>query len=279
MFVSKLGYNGYTGRMSPQEKLLQPERLDKIKSVLEEKKTVKVSELSKTCDVSENTIRRDLIDLEGIGYCYRIKGGAILLERSNDRTPFSSRLALHRESKSHIAKKAAELVKSGSTIILDSGTTTVELAEELLEKEHITVITPSLAAAEILSGNQSITLILPGGIVNPSSRSLTGQPAEQFFSEVHADLLFLAVKAVSPETGLSDHTIIESSVKKQMLKAADRIIVLADYSKLGKTALSRICSIEDVDVLITDTMADPEMIAGFEASGIEIVKCTPEPES
>ncbi len=279
MFVSKPGYNGYTGRMNPQDKLLHPERLDKIKSVLEERKTVKVSELSKACDVSENTIRRDLIDLERMGYCYRIKGGATLLERSNDRTPFSSRLALHRESKSHIAQKAAELVKCGSTIILDSGTTTVELAEELLEKEHITVITPSLAAADILSGNQNITLILPGGIVNPSSRSLTGQPAEQFFSEVHADLLFLAVKAVSPETGLSDHTIIESSVKKQMLKAADKIIVLADYSKLGKTALSRICSIEDVDILITDSIADPEIIARFEASGIEIVKSSSETEA
>ena len=271
-FVLKQADSLYTEEMNPQERLLQPERLEKIKSILVEKKTAKVSELSSICDVSENTIRRDLIDLEEIGYCCRTKGGATLLERSNDRTPFTNRLAVHRGSKSNIAKKAAGLVSSGSTVILDSGTTALELAEELTGKEHITVITPSLAAANILSGFPGITLILPGGIVNPSSNSLTGQPAEQFFSEIHADLLFLAVKAVSAETGLGDHTITESSLKKQMLKSAEKIVVLADHSKLGKTALSRICSIEEVDILITDDKAAPGILAEMTAAGVEVIR-------
>lgn len=258
--------------MKPVDKLLQPERLDKIKSIIEEKKNVKVSELGRICEVSENTIRRDLIELTEMGYCYRTKGGATLLERGHDKTPFTNRLALHHGSKYDIARKAAGLVRSGSTIIIDSGTTAVELARELADRHHITVITPSLAAADILSGHPDITLILPGGIVDPFSCSLTGYPAENFFTGVHADMLFLAVKAISPETGLSDHTITESSVKQQMLKAADKVIVLADHSKLGKTALSRICPIDAVDTLITDEKASPELISQLEAAGINILR-------
>ncbi|MBI9109311.1 MAG: DeoR/GlpR transcriptional regulator [Spirochaetales bacterium] len=257
--------------MIPDDKLLQPERLDRIKSAIEAKKTVKVSELSQACMVSENTIRRDLIELEEMGYCLRTKGGATLLEQIHDQSPFSNRLAIQKKGKHNIAIKASTLVGSGSTIILDSGTTALELAEELSKKDHITIITPSLAAAEILSGINGITLILPGGIVNQFSRSLTGQPAEQFFAGIHVDILFLAVKAVSLKTGLSDHTLIESAVKQQMIKAADRVIVLADHSKLGKNALSRICSIEEIDTLITDESADPDFIAKLEDAGISVI--------
>lgn len=266
-----MSLNDYTGIMKSDDKLLQPARLEKIKVLLEEKKTLKVSALSQICEVSENTIRRDLIDLEQMGYCYRTKGGATLLEHPYDKTPFASRLAFHKENKQGIAKKAAELITGGSTIILDSGTTAVELAEELTTKEHITVITPSLAAADILAGIPGISLILPGGIVNPLSRSLTGQPAEHFFSTIHADMLFLAVKAISLEAGLGDHTMTETAVKQQMIKVADKVIVLADHSKLGKTALSKICSLDEVDMLITDDSANREFTSRLEAIGITVI--------
>ncbi len=256
--------------MEQSDKLLQPERLGRILSILEERGTVKVSDLSILCKVSENTIRRDLIELEELGNCSRSKGVATFRQKSQEVTPFSQRLSSHHRSKRAIAKKAAMMVSSGSTVILDSGTTAVELAEELSHKSHITVITPSLEAAVILSGIPEITLILPGGIVNPSSRSLIGQPAEQFFRNIHADILFLAVKAISFDTGLSDHTIIEASVKKEMIKAAEKIVVLADSSKLGKKALSRIAPISIVDTLITDDLSDSEFLNTLRSEGIEI---------
>ncbi len=162
------------------------------------------------------------------------------------------------------------MVTSGATIILDSGTTAVELAQEISQMSHITVITPSLEAAQILSGLPNITLILPGGIVNPSSRSLTGQPAEQFFSSINADILFLAVKALSIETGLSDHTIIEASVKQEMIRSAERVVVLADSSKLDKKALSRIAPITVVDTLITDELSDSDFLHKLRAQGITV---------
>lgn len=257
--------------MKSSDRLLQPERLDNIRLILKDRKTVKVSELSQICGVSENTIRRDLIDFEEMGYCYRTKGCATLIERGHDRSPFSNRLDVHRESKRDIARKAAKLVHNGSTIILDSGTTAVELAEELAVMEHITVITPSLAVADVLAGIPEIMLILPGGIVNQFSRSLTGQPAEQFFSSIHADIFFLAVKAISIEAGLSEHTLAESAVKQQMIEAADKVVVLADHSKLGKAALSKICSIEVISTVITDEKADPDFISNLVAAGISVI--------
>ncbi len=257
--------------MNSSDKLLQPERLEKIKSLIHTQKSVKVSSLSTQFGVSENTIRRDLVELEEIGCCCRTKGGATLIQQGSDRMLFNRRLAHHRGNKRDIAKKAANLITSGSTIFLDSGTTAVEVAEELVTKQHITVITPSLAAANILADIPEITLILPGGIVNHASRSLTGKPAEEFFSDIHADILFLAVKAISIKDGLSDHTLAESAVKQKMISAAHSVVVLADHSKLDKVALSRICSIDAVDTLITDEQADPVFIAQLERIGIRII--------
>lgn len=257
--------------MEEHDKLLQPERLERIRKIIEDESTVKVSELSILCNVSENTIRRDLIELEETGFCYRTKGAATFIPQKQTITPFSRRLRNHHESKRIIAEKATTLIHSGNTIIIDSGTTAAELAEQLVAKRHITVITPSLAVAQILAGIPEITLILPGGIVDPSSRSLTGQPAENFFMNIHADILFLAVKAISIDTGLSDHTIIEASVKQQMIRAANRIVVLADSSKLDKKALSRIAPISAVDILITNDTAGSPFLMTLQEMGITIL--------
>lgn len=258
--------------MKTGDKLLQPERFERIRNILADKKTAKVSELSRICEVSENTIRRDLLELEEAGFCIRTKGGATQAVQTGSRleSPFLRRMENHKRSKHEIAVKAAELIRSGDTIILDSGTSPAELAYELLEKKHITVITTSLAAAGILSDAPDITLILPGGIVHRTSQSLTGQPAEDFFQSIHADILFLAVKAVHLESGLSDHTITESSVKCRMIDCAETIVVLADHSKLNKTALSRTCDIDCVDIIITDSQADKDYTAALRERGIEV---------
>lgn len=261
----------YTGYMQTDEKPLQPERLETIRQLLLEEGTVRVSELSEVCGVSENTIRRDLMELEDGGFCYRTKGGAGLLKRGQGGVAFTQRLERNRDSKRAIARRAAGEVHSGETIILDSGTTALELALELKSRSHITVITPSLEAANILSGLPDITLILPGGIVHEHSRSLTGSPAEDFFAHIHANTLFLAVKAVSLESGLMDHTIPETAVKRKMLKAAERVIVLADNTKLGKTALSTLTDLDSVDILITDEGADKKILEGLRNSGIEVI--------
>lgn len=253
--------------MDRLDKPLQPERLARIKELLGKEGTLKVSELSALLAVSENTVRRDLIEMERLGFCSRTKGGASTVHREAIGPAFSKRMERNKDAKRSIALKAAELVESGLTVIIDSGTTALALAKEIRKKEHITVITPSLDAANILIGNPTNTVIMPGGKLHEPSRSLTGGPAENFFLTIHADILFLTVKAISIEDGLTNHTLDEAVVKQKMIQAAERIIVLADHSKLGKTALSRICGLEEIDLLITDTEADPDFLAALKAKG------------
>ena len=256
--------------MSEESKLLQPERFLKIQELLTNRHTVKVAELSAELNVSENTIRRDLVALEEAGICFRTKGGAGLLQSSVSGASFSRRLSRNRGVKSALARAAADLVKSGDTVILGSGTTAYELALKLCEMEHITVITPSLEAAQVLTGLPELTLILPGGIVHGPSRSMVGPPAEGFFETVNADILFLSVKGVSLEKGLTDHTMVEASVKRRMIDCAKRIILIADHAKLGQTALSSICGLSRVDTLITDDTADSRFVADLEKMGITV---------
>ena len=257
--------------MNNPDKPLQLERMEYIKKILNENSSVKVVSLSSLCGVSENTIRRDLIELENEGFCIRSKGGATLAENPTSGIPFSCRIDKNYELKKEIAEKASSLIVPGITIIIDSGTTLLEFAKIVKTKKHLTVITPSLDAAAILADIKGITLIMPGGILNGPSRSLTGQPAEDFFSSIHADILFLAAKAVNIEDGLSDHTIPEASVKRNMIKCADKICVLADHSKLNRTALSRICPIDNVDYLVTDHEADRGFLEKLEDREIKLI--------
>ncbi len=257
--------------MNETEKPLQPERLERIRSLLENRHTVRVVDLSRELSVSENTIRRDLVLLEEAGVCFRTKGGAGILPSAGGGAVFSRRRSRNRGAKEVIAIEAARFVHEGSTVLLDTGTTALELALRLREMEHITVITPSLEAAQVLSDLPALTLILSGGIVQPRSRSMTGPPAESFFDSVHGDILFLAAKAVSVEGGLTDHTMSEASVKRRMIGCADRVVVLADGSKIGSTSLSRVAGLEAMDILLTDAEADPVQLAKIREMGIEVI--------
>ena len=254
--------------MNDDSRLLQPDRFLKIQELLATRHTVKVSELSLELNVSENTIRRDLVSLEEAGICFRTKGGAGLLQSSVSGATFSRRLSRNRGVKSLLARAAVKLVKSGDTVIIGSGTTAYELALKLSELEHITVITPSLEAAQVLIGLPELTLILPGGIVHGPSRSMIGSPAESFFDSVNADILFLSVKGVSVEKGLTDHTMVEASVKQRMIGCAEKVVLIAESSKLGQAALGYVCPLSEVDTLITDGNADPEFIRAVERLGI-----------
>lgn len=255
--------------MNPVDSALQAtERLQKTRELLLEKGSLFVKDLSELLSVSENTIRRDLSILEDEGICIRTKGGASLIKTTGLLSPFALRSVLNSTSKKEIAREACRLIHNGMTILLDSGTTSIALAEQLLHHSHISVLSNSLAVANILCRNSEITLVLAGGLLHPPSLSLTGKPAEDFFSSYHADIYFLSPKAVSLEHGISEHTIQEASVKKAMLEAADQVVVLADATKLEQRALCPLCTLDTVDMLISDTTADEQVLTRFINSGI-----------
>ena len=251
---------------------LQVERQLLIQSLIKEKQTVKVDELAKKLKVSSNTIRRDLTMLEKQGVLKRTQGGAILSEvQSSMRQSFDLRSGKLLTEKEMIGKCAATLVKPGSTIILDAGTTTQQLASNLYNIEPLTVATNSLEVGYSLMSLPNVTVILSGGIVLSSSRSLTGLPAETFFSQIHADQLFLATCGVSLEKGLTNRNMHEIPIKQKMIEVAKEVILLADHEKFGEVALCPFAPLTCVHKIVTDENAPQDMISQIESRGIEVI--------
>ena len=251
---------------------LQIERQLTIQTLIKKSQTVRIEDLANRLNVSPNTIRRDLAILEQQGVLRRTQGGAVLQDAQPPiRQPFEQRSRSYSAEKEAIGKYAATLVEPGSTIILDAGTTTQHLANHLHEIEELTVATNSLEIAYSLTPYPNITLIVSGGIFFESSRSLTGLPAENFFSQIHAAQLFLGARGVSIEDGLTNANMYETPIKKQMIEVSKEIILLADHSKFGNVTLSPFAPLQSVHKLITDRHTPQQMIEEFENLGITVV--------
>jgi len=251
---------------------LQIERQLTIQTLIKKSQTVRIDELASRLRVSPNTIRRDLAILEQQGVLKRTQGGAVLPDAQTPmRQPFEQRSRSYSAEKEAIGRYAATLVEPGSTIILDAGTTTQQLANHLHEIEELTVATNSLEIAYSLTSSPNITLIVSGGIFIESTRSLTGLPAEHFFSQIHAAQLFLGARGVSIEDGLTNANMYETPIKKQMIQVAKEIILLADHSKFGKVTLSPFASLSSIHKIITDWRTPQETIQEIEALGITVV--------
>ncbi|MDA3956864.1 DeoR/GlpR family DNA-binding transcription regulator [Oceanispirochaeta sp.] len=252
------------------EKQLQAERHQLILGILDEESSAQVDELSRRFEVSKNTIRRDLNILEELGFLIRSKGGAVKSRTQQSPRSFDERQILNRSCKKSIARKAAELILEGETIILASGTSTLELAGYLKNRDHLTVITNSLDIAQVLSDEKRLTLILCGGIYDSQSRSMIGMPAELFFRDIHVDKLFMAVKALDEE-GIYDMNMKETPVKQSMIRTAEELVVLADHTKIGKKSLNRIEPLFRIDSIICDVLPPEHLLVSFRSAGIDII--------
>jgi len=249
--------------------------VDRRLSILNQLKSdgaVRVEELSDKLGVCTNTIRRDLKTLEEEGILRRIHGGALSSGPNSGLTPFNERLGMNLEEKKRIAQTAKSLISNGKTIIIDAGTTMFELAKTLSSFTNLTVITNSIEIGNyILAKMPNITLIFSGGMVLEESRCMIGIPAENFFSNIHADITFLATRAISIKDGCTNQNLQEIPVKQKMVGAGKKIVVLADSSKFGEVALSKICSMEKVHTLVTEENIPAEQLDAFTNLGINIL--------
>jgi DeoR/GlpR family transcriptional regulator of sugar metabolism len=255
-----------------RKKPLQVERQLQILNLLKSQQAVRIEELSEMLGVSANTIRRDLRALEQQGVVDRKQGGALLADGRSVFTSFSTRSAEHAEGKKQIARLAAEMVGHRSTVILDAGTTTYEIFSLLSEREDLTIITNSLMISVAATNSCQASTILCGGIILEAPRSLIGLPAEQFFNQIHADVLFLAVSGVSANKGFTNRNLHETPIKRKMMEASRQIIAVADSSKVGHDSLSPIAELSEVDALITDADASDEVVKALEARGLEVLR-------
>lgn len=240
--------------MHPQE------RHHTIVDYLTKKGFTTVAELCDMFSVSEMTIRRDLDELQKQGLLKRTYGGATAAEGSFFEVSLRAKMAHFIEEKMRIGKAAADLVQDGQTVILNGGSTTYQIAKNLVNHKRITLVTNAInIAGELLNGSQ-INILVSGGILSKSSACLIGPQTEAFLSDVNADILFLGVEGIHVDSGLMVPDVIEAHTNRAMVKAARKTVVVADHSKLGRNALFTICPVNEIDLIITDHNASPEVV-------------------
>jgi DeoR/GlpR family transcriptional regulator of sugar metabolism len=229
--------------------------------------TAHVSELAERFAVSEMTVRRDLRELELAGKLERVHGGAL---SSSVEPPFAQIAVEHLDVKDRIGRAAADLVQDGQTVMIDIGTTTLQVACHLRGRK-VTVITSNLAAFEELAADPDIELILPGGIVRRNYRSLVGVLAEDTLRQLHADIAFLGASGITQDLSVMDSTMIEVPIKRAMLAAADRAVLCVDAGKFAMGGVVRVCAGADLDTVVTDTSAPAQSRSAFEEAGVEVL--------
>jgi len=233
--------------------MLSPDtRLSQIVDRIEKKGSVSVSELAGNFRVSEMTIRRDLIELEKMSIVRRVHGGAVAFYGRSYEPPLISRSHKNIPAKQIIGKYAANMVLDGDSIALDVGSTTIEMAMNLIGRQNLTILTPSLHIANLLSDERNIRVILPGGVVRRGEKSLIGDLTYHAFQEIFVDKLFLGVGGIDSQAGLTEFEMQDAQVKKAMIKSAKEVIALADSSKFQMIAFSFFAKLEDIDHLICD---------------------------
>lgn len=251
--------------------MLNLERQTKILELLEQNGKVEVADLARRLAASEVTIRKDLKGLDSRGLLRKAHGGAVRAETVSADPSLQIKAALHAEAKRRIGVAAAGLIVDGESIILDSGTTTQQVARHIKKRRGVKVITNALNVATELMGAEGVEVILLGGLLRQNSNSLVGQFAEEMLAQFFVDKLFLAVDAVDLEFGLSTPNLDESHVNQAMVSAARETILVADSSKFGKRSLSRIVPLSDVDKIITDNGLAEATQAGLRELGIELI--------
>ena len=228
--------------------------------------SAQVGDLAAAFGVSEMTVRRDLRDLEREGKLTRVYGGAV----SADEPSFADVVVERLDQKDRIGAAAAALVHDGETIMLDIGTTTLQLARHLRGRQ-VTVITSNLAAYEELLPETSVELVLLGGIVRRNYRSLVGVLAEDALRQLRADVAFLGASGVDEDLSVVDSTMVEVPIKRAMLASATRAVLLADSAKFGMRGGVRVCGPEELDAVVTDDDAPRAALEGLEAVGVEVI--------
>jgi len=259
--------------MASTQRLLVEERRRKILEMVTESGRVTVLEIVRRFGVSAVTARTDLDALSTLGSVVRSHGGALGPQEPTKDYPVGFKAILHQSEKSRIGQAAANLVHPGETVILDNGTTTLEIARHLktMKLQNLTVITNALNIATELAGVPGLMLIMLGGLLRQISSSFVGPQAEGMLAELHADRLFLAVDGFSLEIGASTPDILEAHLNERMMDAAKETTIVADFSKLGRRSVSKIGSIERVHRLITDSHASAAFLDAVRQKGIEVI--------
>ncbi|GGL30262.1 DeoR/GlpR transcriptional regulator [Phycicoccus endophyticus] len=235
--------------------------------------TLTVAQLRGLTGASAATVRRDLDALEGLGLLRRVRGGAVATDEpvadADAARPFDAVAAGDPARKRRIARAAAARVEDGQTVILDIGTTTMHLARALRGR-RVTVVTANLAVVDALREDRDVELVLLGGTLRRSYHSFVGALTDHAIRQVRADWVFLGASGVTREGTVLDTTQVEVPVKRALVTAGERVVLLADGDKLPGRGTFQVCGPEALDLVVTDAGADPRMVEALRAAGCAV---------
>jgi DeoR/GlpR family transcriptional regulator of sugar metabolism len=247
-------------------------RKQEILNMVTNQEFISAGDLAENLNISLSTVRRDLIELEEEGLIIRTRGGASTTNHNLALdTGLSIRAVENHETKNRIAQKAAELICDAGCIILDAGTTTLEVARNLYPKKVLRVITDSVEIAYELRNRDNVIVIMTGGILRQGTCNLYNGMGEEFLKSMHAQICVMGAIGFSLNSGLTKHEIESLSLRKKMIEISIQIMCIADSSKFKADGLVSVCSADQVDVLITDTGISPSLKQSFEENGVKVI--------
>jgi DeoR/GlpR family transcriptional regulator of sugar metabolism len=250
--------------------LFVQERWERIHEVLEQDGRATVEELADRFNVSRSTIRRDLLEMHRLNLLVRTRGGAVKPVPVAFDRPLSVSETLNLAAKAKIGQLAASLIADGETVMVDAGSTTLQVVKHL-EAVNITLVTNSFDAALCGMANPNIDTMMVGGMIRSHGGATCGPMAEDQIRGFTADTAILGINGVSVIEGLTTPNVLSAQMKKTMIRNSRRFIIVADSSKLGLAALCKVAPLADAAMLVCDADADAEDLAEFEAAGLEIL--------
>lgn len=246
-------------------------RVDKLTKLLSGRQNISTVELAKRFGVSQMTIHRDLKKLEATGAVVRCYGGAIPAQRISFEFQFDERHQKHLAEKKRIGQMAADVIQDGQIVMLDTGTTTLEIAKRLAASSiSCTIITSSLVIASVLWSREGIELMLAGGRVRAGNPDMIGPVTEIMLERMTADIAFLGTDGIDPARGCFTGAIETARVAEKMANSARKVIVVTDSSKLGLAGSARYLRINDMNELITDKAADASAVKSLKKQGVVV---------
>lgn len=247
------------------------ERRQAIAELARREGRVEGTALASRFDVTPETVRRDLTDLEHRGVVRRVHGGAIPVERFRAEPAVAEKSAQMAEEKVRIARAALELLPAGGTVLLDAGTTTGALADVFPVDRQLTVVTNDLPIATRLSTQRNVELVFVGGRVRRTTLASVGPSALRLLADLSVDVSFVAANGVSVDRGLSTRDPDEAAVKQAIVTAGRQVVLLADHGKVAQEEFVRFAEVTDVDVFVTDTGLSPQQAGRIREVGVQVV--------
>lgn len=252
------------------EHILPEERRQRILDVLAQEGKVVATELSEQFDVSKDTIRRDLQDLDEAGLLKRVHGGA--LPRSPGAAPYAARQTQHLPAKRALARRAAQLVRDDQVVLIDGGTTPLEVARHLPPDLHATVVTTSAPVVTVLAEHAAIEVVVVGGRLDKASMTTTGSAVQESLRQVHADLCFLGVCSLHPEIGVTTEEFEEAQLKRLMIQHSAKVVAAVTEDKFGTASPFVVSAIQELTHIVTEPSASEETMAPYREAGITILR-------